>query len=145
MSDVKVPYWLQRANFEATNDQSVTLEEAKRLFRDHDWEADLAEQRRLEAAGSESCPPGIGFAPGDGRILHLCPLPGDVVLIHYHFVRARRLLGFIPIRSQAIASNDHLASSRVAEAIGYFFGNQHAELVSLCAAAGQARASRCTT
>ena len=133
VNGVKVPYWLQRANLEATDGKPVTLEEAKRLFRDHDWAADLAEQRQLDAAGSESCPPGIGFVAGDGRILHICPLQGVVVLMHYHFVQERRLLGLIPVRSQAVASNEHLASARVADAIGYFFGNQHGELLGLCA------------
>ncbi len=133
MNDVKMPYWLQRGNFEAVDGQPVTLEEAKRLFRDHNWLADLAEQRQLEAAGSESCPPGVGFVPGDGRILHLCPLQSGEVLLHYHFVRERRLLGFIPVKSQAVASNDHLPSARVDEALGCFFRSQHDQLVGLCA------------
>ena len=128
-----LPYWIQSADFQSKDGEPVDLAGAVACFQSHDWETELLNQRHLSEAGSDSCPPGIGFVSGDGRLLHICPLPGAVVLLHYHYPQQRRLVGLIPVASQATASNDHLPTSRVPEAIGLFFGNQHRQLVSLCA------------
>ena len=66
-----LPYWIQQADYSATDHDPVDLTRAIHTVQSHDWQAELQLGQEREAAGWESCPPGIGFV-GDGRILHIC-------------------------------------------------------------------------
>lgn len=70
---MKLPYWIQRADYSATDFDPVSLPAAQALLRAHDWKAERSYQNSLEDAGEDSCPPGIGFVGDNDRVLHICP------------------------------------------------------------------------
>ena len=72
-SGVKLPYWIQRADYSATDFEPVSLPAAQALLRDHDWKAERSYQKSLEDSDEDQCPPGIGFVGDNGRVLHICP------------------------------------------------------------------------
>jgi hypothetical protein len=54
-------YWIQRADFSATNHDAVDVATALRVVDAHPWHEELKLQSELETQGREYCPPGIGF------------------------------------------------------------------------------------
>ena len=122
---MRIPYWIQHADLSADDYGPVDLQEALRAFSAHDWSQEAAEQARLDDAGTENCPPGIGFVPGDGRILHICPRPDGDCLVYYHFTARRRILGFIPHSLNAVQSRPDFPANHIPELITRFFGNDH--------------------
>ena len=56
-----VAYWIQRADFSASDHEAADAEDAIRAFRTHDWGEELRLQAELQTAGRDCCPPGIGF------------------------------------------------------------------------------------
>jgi hypothetical protein len=69
----RMPYWIQRADYSSTDFDPMTLRGARVILSTHDWPAELSYARSLEQAGTDMCPPGVGFVPGAGRVLHICP------------------------------------------------------------------------
>ena len=122
---MNIPYWSQHADLSADDHDSVDLTEALQAYRAHDWSREVEEQTRLEQAGTENCPPGIGFVPGDGRILHICPGPDGDCLVHYHFTARRRFLGISPHTGDALQSRLGVPAGLIPEFITRFFGNDH--------------------
>jgi hypothetical protein len=92
---VKVPYWIQQADLSATDYDPVDVEAALQIVRSHDWSGELTLQKEREAAGQETCPPGIGFVCG-GRILHICPASDGTALVHYDAELPRVELRVVP-------------------------------------------------
>jgi hypothetical protein len=95
------------------------------LMRTHDW---LSEWRLLEeraARGLETCPPGIGFTAGPGRILHICPGEDGRALVHYHFSERQRWLGLIPHDAAVVRTKYAVESSQLAEVVRHFFDDDH--------------------
>lgn len=88
--------WFQSADFTTVED-TVSSDGLKARFMAHPWSAELERQRRFDAEGVESCDPGFGIVPDDGRILHLCPRPDSTVYCHYHYRPARRFLGLFTL------------------------------------------------
>ena len=56
-----IPYWIQRADFSATDYSAVEVDDAVRAFEGHDWRRELGLYSELESARADCCPPGIGF------------------------------------------------------------------------------------
>ena len=54
-------YWIQRADFSATDHEPTDVATALRAFDAHPWHDELNLQSELENGGREYCPPGIGF------------------------------------------------------------------------------------
>jgi hypothetical protein len=83
-------YWIQRADFSSDDFEPVDLVGAERILRNHDWRTALGFMRALARShGEESgeyCPPGIGFARDDGRLLHICPNENGTALCFYNLV-----------------------------------------------------------
>ena len=86
-------YWIQRADFTSSERDVSGAEELLAIFRSHPWPAERDFQARRVLAGEESCPPGLGIVPDDGRLLHLCPLSNGLVACHYHFVEHNKVAG----------------------------------------------------
>ena len=125
-----IPYWIQRADFTTTEREPVGATDAVAAFKSHDWDAELELLEARQASSWEFCPPGIGFVPGDGRILHACPDRGGVCLVHYHFYEPRRILGIFPFERHRSISADSISSSDVLELIELLFRSDHETLVS---------------
>lgn len=119
----EVKYWIQRADFEASEGATSSAGEAIRIFEAQDWPKELNYQAEMEAAGSDCCPPGFGLVADDGRILHLCPEPGGPLLCHYHFPEEYRLFGLFRRRRQATLSWGHTGTA--SELVDSFFENRH--------------------
>src|ERR1700752_825999 len=66
-------YWIQRADFSATDHEPIDVASALRAFDAHAWQDELNFQMELESRGREYCPPGMGFIDPDGPMLHVCP------------------------------------------------------------------------
>jgi hypothetical protein len=122
---VTSPYWIQTSDLEATDYPPVDADEAVAAFRSFDWEAEFPRFNELEAAGEENCPAGIGFVPGDGRILHICPNPDTSALVHYHYEEVWRVLGIVPWTRQRLATSMSCPGSTISDLIRHFFTNDH--------------------
>jgi hypothetical protein len=131
-----IPYWIQRADFVATEYGGVDFVRAFEILKTHDWQ----QERRLlkereEAAGLEMCPPGVGFTAAPGRILHICPGEIGAALVHYHFPEPRRRLGFIRSTAPTVRSNPAVPVSDLAEFLRRFYDDDHVWLVERTTAA----------
>jgi hypothetical protein len=107
-----LPYWIQRADFSATDYEPTNVATAIGVFEVHRWDDELELQSALENQGRACCPPGIGFVDPDGPILHVCPAGDGRSLVHFHAhgdVRTRN----------GMLQDDVLAL------IHRFFGGQH--------------------
>jgi hypothetical protein len=114
-------YWIQRADFSATDYEPVDAAGALRVFEVHPWHDELRFQAELESGGREYCPPGIGFVDPDGPILHVCPTADGRTLVHYH---APPRFGLPPVEA-AVHTREGLLRAEAAELIHYFFHGQH--------------------
>jgi hypothetical protein len=72
VSPVKLPYWIQRADFTSTDFEPVDLVEVEAILRDHDWRGELQLLKSLQEESEDCCPPSIGINGADA-ILQLCP------------------------------------------------------------------------
>ena len=123
-----IPYWIQRADFSASDHESVDEARALELISSHDWSGEWRLASERQAAGLETCPAGIGFSEGE-RILHVCPEPDGTALMHYHFAEVRQWLGFIRRRTKVVRTNPAVMSIQVQEFVRHFFRNDHSWLV----------------
>ncbi|PYO55013.1 MAG: hypothetical protein DMD83_21190 [Candidatus Rokuibacteriota bacterium] len=121
----EIPYWIQRADFSATDYDPVEATDAVRAFATHDWRRELDLYSELERAGAECCPPGIGFVDPSGDILHICPSENGHALVHYHFTARRKFLGLIPVARSLVETRRDVHRSVVSELISLFFQGQH--------------------
>lgn len=73
---VKLPYWIQRADFSASDHEPIDLVGAESVLRNHDWQSEWALQDAFEREGKEIyedyCLPCIGFL-GENSVLVLIP------------------------------------------------------------------------
>lgn len=122
--------WIQRAEFTATEHPPLDSIRALELMRTHDWLSEWRLLREREAGGLETCPPGIGFTAGPGRILHICPGEDGRALVHYHFSERQRWLGLIPHDAAVVRTKHAVESSQLAEVVRRFFDDDHAWLVN---------------
>jgi len=120
-----IPYWIQRADFSATDYSAVEVGDAVRAFDGHDWRRELELYSELESAGADCCPPGIGFVDSGGDILHICPSGNDRAMVHYHFTATRRLLGLIPMSRAIVETRQDVTRRQVLELIEFFFQGRH--------------------
>jgi hypothetical protein len=93
--------WLQRGDYTATEYGATDVATAIRLLNSHDWLAELAFESERNAAGMETCPPGIGFVADASRILHICPARDGTALVHYHFEESRLRVRTMPLYLRA--------------------------------------------
>lgn len=94
---MEIRYWIQQADYTSTEYDPVDVGTAIRILRSHDWPAALEFEREREAAGLETCPPGIGFVADQNRILHICPGRGGTALVHYHTDEPRLFVRTMPV------------------------------------------------
>ena len=119
-----IAYWIQRADFSASDHETVTSEGAIEVLRSHNWEAESRLQAEFEAAGKECCPPGIGFLASDGPILHICPTIGGTSMVHFHPTRARGRLDVLR-SSKAVHTKLGVEQAEVVELIHWCFAGRH--------------------
>ena len=104
-----ISYWIQRADFSTQDFTAESELEVLKVLSAHDWEGELGFRRQLESEGKECCDPGIGILPGDGRILHICPVDIDPVYLHYHYTEKTKRLGIFPSHRDFVRSNMQVA------------------------------------
>ncbi len=129
-----IPYWIQRADFAATEHEAIDSVRAVELLSAHDWPGEWRLLREREAAGLETCPPGVGFTAASGRILHLCPGDDGRALVHYHFAETRRRLGFISSSAAVVRTNSTVVMAQLPEFVRRFYDDDHAWLIERTAA-----------
>jgi hypothetical protein len=125
-----LPYWIQKADFSASDEAPVSATDAVRAFNEHDWLEELRLEEERERSGAECCPPGIGFVRGNGQVLHICPDPDGTALVHYHFAAPQKLFGFIPRTVITTVTSRAVPRSSIADLIMLFFDSQHDLLVA---------------
>ena len=130
-----IPYWIQRADFVATEHGGVDCVRAFEIFKTHNWQEEQRLLKEREAAGQETCPPGVGFTAAPGHILHICPGENGSALVHYHFLEPRRRLGFIRSTAPTVRSNPAVPFSDIAEFLRRFYDDDHVWLVERTTAA----------
>lgn len=107
--------WIQRHDLSAENFEFADASAAKKALHDFDW----ATECRLQAESEDEnaiCDPGFGLLVGDTHILHICPHPEQMCMVHFVFPKKKKLLGFIPILREAtrtwkglpLADADHM-------------------------------------
>ena len=115
-------YWIQRADFSATDHEPTDVATALRAFDAHSWHDELNLQSELENGGREYCPPGIGFVDPDGHMLHVCPTADGRALVHYH---SKSAFGVIRRAAPPVQTREGMLRADVVELIHYFFQGQH--------------------
>jgi hypothetical protein len=120
-----VSYWIQRADFSTTEHGQVGEHEAVQAYQRHDWIAEVAQARRLEAAAAEHCAPGIGFVADADHFLHVCP-DGNSAVVHYHFEGEHRVLGLFSSRRPRMVTVEGVPPGTVLELIRLFASGQAA-------------------
>jgi hypothetical protein len=108
-----LPYWIQRADFSATDHDAVDVAGALRAFDAHPWHEELKLQSELEHEGREYCPPGMGLVDPDGPILHVCPTADGRAMVHYH------------PKPRGAHTREGMLRGDVIELIHYFFHGHH--------------------
>ena len=116
-----IPYWIQRADLTADDFPAVDEQGAIEAFEGVDWQRELARQ----TGDAESCDPGIGFVPGDGRILHICPQADGLVYLHYHYVDESESRDFFRSTKQRTRTKRSVPHSEVPGYISRFFKDDH--------------------
>ncbi len=130
-----IHYWIQRADFSATEHEPVEAPDGLHAFQSHDWQQEFDLLSQLESAGRECCPPGIGFVDRDGSILHVCPSADGYATVHYHFTTTRKILGFIPVSGPALQPKQGVHRSEVLGLIGLIYERRKNDLLQRLAAA----------
>ena len=129
-SVLKIPYWIQRADFFHVDFDPVDEESAIKAYRSHDWMTELIARQRRESSGEEACDPGIGFVAGDGRILHICPGLDGNSYFHYRFNATHKVLWFFEVPTQKTRSAFEVADTEFPDVIQRFFRDDHEWLLS---------------
>lgn len=97
-------------------------------FEGHDWGTELTWLQALKVGSGEWCQPGMGLVdPGD-RILRLCPLPNDRLMIHYHFPASKGLGKWVGSRDMRSVTDAPLSAA--GDLIGAFFKGRHEQFLS---------------
>ena len=87
---MKVGYWIQDADYSATDFDPVDYDGAVAAWRRHDWANAFAAFERMEAAGEDCCPPGIGFTrpmQPMAEFLQICPAARGWSVYYQHPAR----------------------------------------------------------
>jgi hypothetical protein len=79
--------------------------------------------RRLESAGEESCPAGLGLTRTDGQFLHICP-DGATATVHWR--RPVRVFGILS--RPRVDTWEEVSLSRLPRVIRDFYGDRDIEL-----------------
>jgi len=119
-----IPYWIQRADYSATDYDAAEVAEGLRAFETHDWRTELELYGELERDGSDCCPPGIGFVDPDGDILHVCLEVDGRATVHYDFTAPGKLFGLIPWSRWRVETWKGVPRSDVLDLIRFFFDGQ---------------------
>jgi hypothetical protein len=73
---MKLPYWIQRADFSSRHFDPIDVVGAEAILLGHDWRKERTFLKSLEnegkAIGEDCCTPGVGFIRGKA-ILHIVP------------------------------------------------------------------------
>ena len=125
----KIAYWTQRADFKSAEHSPVDLAAATKVVESHPWSQERTLARELEAAGSDSCPPGIGFTPPDGRIFHAAAKSGGDFDCFYHYPAKHKVLGLFPITRQQTAVYESLTLGEVLSLLESFFADDNTRLL----------------
>jgi hypothetical protein len=121
-------YWIQRADFEASDFEVASASALITAFESHDWAEESSYCAERAAIGGEWCPPGFGIVPGDGRILHLCPESDSHVHCHYHFLQRQRFLAIFTREQQRTETwLDRRAT--IPHLIQMFYDDRHQDLL----------------
>ena len=118
-----IPYWIQHADFSCEDHTASGAGEIQAAFRSYPWSRELQSEKSRHAAGEESCPPGLGISPEDGRLLHLCPSSSGMA-VRYHYMQRRRILGIFPNVRTGVVDAD-LPLSAADELIARFVAEDH--------------------
>lgn len=117
---MKVGYWIQNADYSAVDHDPVDYQGALAAWRGHDWAAALAEFDKLDSAGEDCCPPGIGFTrpmTPIAEFLQICPAPDSSWTIYYQH----------PARNDAASLGaDNATDGTVETALHAFFADDRA-------------------
>lgn len=116
-----LPYWIQRADFSATDHEPVDEATALRALETHPWQDELNLQSALENERREYCPPGIGLRDPDGRLLHVCPAADGRALVHYHHPKP----GVRGLFQEVVHTREGMLRADVVELIHCFFHGRH--------------------
>lgn len=116
---MKVGYWIQDADYQARDFDPVDVDGALAAWRGHDWTAAFAEFQRMEAAGQDCCPPGIGFTrpmKPVSEFLQICPAKSGWTIFYQHPER----------NSDASLKADGVQKGTVETALHAFFAGDRA-------------------
>ncbi|HHW09613.1 MAG TPA: hypothetical protein GXX29_06535 [Firmicutes bacterium] len=132
MQDIAIPFWIQHANYQTEDRPPTPLAAAIEFIKQYDWESELEIMRQLERAKKDFCPPGIGFVPGDGRILHIWLDEPGQFQVHYSYKRRIRLFSLtMPAGRKASAMSENMSLPKLADAVTLFYKDEHDRLLAL--------------
>jgi hypothetical protein len=120
---MRLPCWIQRADFSATDHEPVDADTAVHVVQSHDWRAEWQLEQDRRSSGLECCPAGIGFV-GGRRILHICPAADGTALVHYH------------PHGEPVVTNHRVTSTDIAECIRRFYADDHLWLTNMLETGG---------
>ena len=129
--------WMQMHDLSHADLPDGSIESATQALGEFDWDSEIQKEEQAAASGSECCPPGMGFVCDSGRILHIIPASGSRSHYHYHYPLTKKLLGFIPVTSQAIVSVRDVPDAQRPELIQCHYDQNHNRVLELLHAHGK--------
>lgn len=117
--------WIQSHNFDSIEKDNVSIDEAIKIFQEHDWARELSD---FEKSIEEKCPPGFGLVSAEG-ILHICPNKANNNSIFYHYSKKTKLFGIIPLSSDKTYEIESLSNNKAIKLIEFHYSNQRKEIL----------------
>lgn len=127
--------WIQRHDFSSDERDRVEIEDARNTFINFDWDSEIAKEEVALAEGRDCCNPGMGLISEGNRILHLVP-GSRGLMIHYHFPKRKKFLGFLHFEDQETVSVNEFPNEEMNEALRLHYAGEHELLINFLHAFG---------
>ena len=123
-----LPYWIQSSDLSVEDFASAEAAEIVDDLMRVNWIAAAEQRKKLEAAGDEYCPAGLGINAPDGRLLHIRTDENNRCVIEYSFYDKEKLLGFITRRKYHAGTIENAPLEIAPSLIKAFFENRYSDV-----------------
>jgi len=124
-------YSIQGADLDIREEATLNnARQASRIFQEYDWQKELKLQSKLEAAGEESCPPGLLINPRVFEFLHFCPNLDGSMKVYCTAEIPTKFLGLFKTTKSTLLESQGVSQSRVLPIITNFLDGNTAWLIA---------------
>lgn len=127
--DNKIPYWIQKADYESLEFSKVTSVEAIEVFNSYDWHEEELLLKKLEEEGSDNCPYGMGIVSDSKGILHIMPDDQSNCAVYLHLKKSSKILSFINTTKYVDANFENVERGKIEYFIKTFYSDDYLSLL----------------